>query len=53
MNMLDDDGSVNAIIPLKVINTRGFDLPQTGDHGTVMFTVIGITLMADAAVALF
>ena len=49
VNMLDDDGSVNASVPLKVINTRGFDLPQTGDHGTWMFSVIGILLMAGAA----
>ena len=52
VNMLDDDGSVNASVPLKVINTRGFDLPQTGDHGTWMFSVIGIVLMAGAAAAL-
>ena len=33
-------------------NTRGFDLPQTGDHGTWMFSVIGIMLMAGAAVVI-
>ncbi len=53
VNMLDDDGSINAFVPLKVINTRGFDLPQTGDHGTMMFTVIGIMLMAGAVVVIF
>ena len=53
VNMLADDGSVNASVPLKVVNTRGFDLPQTGDHGTWMFSVIGIVLMAGAAVILF
>ena len=47
--MLEDDGSVNAIVPLKVVNTRGFDLPPTGDNGTWMFSVIGILLMAGAA----
>lgn len=52
VNMLEDDGSVNASVPLKVINTRGFDLPQTGDHGTWMFSVIGIILMAGAAAVL-
>lgn len=52
VNMLEDDGSVNAVVPLKVINTRGFDLPQTGDHGTWMFSVIGIMLMAGAAVVI-
>ena len=49
VNMLEDDGSVNASVPLKVVNTRGFDLPQTGDHGTWMFSVVGILLMAGAA----
>ena len=52
VNMLEDDGSVNASVPLKVVNTRGFDLPQTGDHGTWMFSVIGILLMAGAAVVI-
>ena len=52
VNMLEDDGSVNASVPLKVVNTRGFDLPQTGDHGTWMFSVIGIMLMAGAAVVI-
>ena len=49
VNMLEDDGSVNASVPLKVVNTRGFDLPQTGDNGTWMFSVIGILMMAGAA----
>lgn len=52
VNMLDDDGSANAIVPLEVINTRGFDLPQTGDSGTMAFSIIGILLMACAAVVI-
>ena len=52
VNMLEDDGSINASVPLKVVNTRGFDLPQTGDHGTWMFSVIGILLMTGAAVVI-
>ncbi len=52
VNMLEDDGSVNAVAPLRVINTRGFDLPQTGDNGTMMFSVIGIALMAGAVVVI-
>ena len=51
--MLEDEGSVNASVPLTVVNTRGFDLPQTGDNGTWMFSVIGIMLMAGAAVVIF
>ena len=49
VNMLEDDGSVNAHVPLSVVNTRGFDLPETGDNGTMMFTVFGILIMAGAA----
>ena len=49
VNMLEDDGSVNAHAPLSVVNTRGFDLPETGDNGTMMFTVFGILIMAGAA----
>ena len=49
VNMLEDNGSVNAEAPLTVVNTRGFDLPETGDHGTMMFTVLGIVAMAGAA----
>ena len=49
VNMLEDDGSVNASVPLTVVNTRGFDLPKTGDNGTMMFTIFGILAMASAA----
>ena len=48
VNMAEDNGSANAEAPLTVVNTRGFDLPKTGDNGTVMFTVVGILLMAGA-----
>ena len=49
VTMLEDNGSVNAHAPLTVMNTRGFDLPETGDNGTMMFTVIGILTMVGAA----
>ena len=52
VNMLEDDGSVNAHAPLTVVNTRGFDLPETGDNGTMMFTIFGILTMAGAAVVI-
>ena len=52
VNMLEDNGSVNAEAPLTVVNTRGFDLPATGDNGTWMFSIIGIMLMAGAAVVI-
>ncbi len=48
VTMLVDGGSANAEAPLTVVNTRGFDLPETGDNGTMMFTIVGILLMAGA-----
>ena len=51
--MLEDNGSVNAEAPLTVVNTSGFNLPQTGDYGTWMFTVGGVLLMAGAAFMMF
>lgn len=52
VNMVEDNGSKNAEAPLTVVNTRGFDLPKTGDNGTMMFTVAGILLMAGAVTVL-
>ena len=53
VTMLEDNGSVNAEAPLTVVNTRGFDLPKTGDNGTMMFTIVGILLMVGAAAVLY
>ncbi len=53
VNMVEDNGSKNAEAPLTVVNTRGFDLPKTGDHGTLVFTAGGILLMACAAGVLY
>ena len=52
VNMVEDNGSKNAEAPLTVVNTRGFDLPKTGDNGTFVFTVIGVLMMAGAAAVL-
>lgn len=52
VNMVSDGESANALAPLTIVNTQGFDLPQTGDHGTWMYGVIGITLMAGALVVM-
>lgn len=49
VNMKEDNASVNALAPLTVMNTKGFNLPETGDHGTVLTTVLGIVAMAGAA----
>lgn len=40
--MPEDNGSVKADGSLTVVNTSGFNLPQTGDYGTWMFTVGGV-----------
>ena len=53
VNMVEDNGSANAEAPLTVVNTRGFDLPKTGDNGTMMFTIVGILLMVGAAAVLY
>lgn len=53
VNMVEDNGSKNAEAPLTVVNTRGFELPKTGDNGTMLFTVGGILLMAGAAFVLY
>ena len=53
VNMTEDNGSTNAEAPLTVVNTRGFDLPKTGDNGTMMFTIVGILLMVGAAAVLY
>ena len=52
VTMLTDNGSSNAEAPLTVVNTRGFDLPQTGDTGTWMFSVFGVLLMAGSLCAM-
>ena len=46
VTMLEDSGSKNAHAPLSVVNTKGFDLPATGDHGVWMYGLAGILLMA-------
>ena len=48
VNMLSDNGSDNAEAPLKVVNPRGFDLPETGDNGTWIFGAAGVALIAGA-----
>jgi LPXTG-motif cell wall-anchored protein len=52
VTMVQVNGSENAEVPLTVVNTPGFDLPQTGDHGTWMYGVIGISMMAGALVVM-
>lgn len=46
VTMLEDNGSANAEAPLTVVNTRGFDLPETGDLGTWLISASGLVIMA-------
>lgn len=50
VTMTADRGSDNAVVPLTVVNTPGFDLPQTGETGMWVFPVIGFVLMAGATI---
>ncbi len=52
VNMLEDNGSENAHAPLTVVNTRGFKLPSTGDHGVWMYGLLGILLMAGSVASI-
>ena len=49
--MEPDRGSEDAAVPLTVVNTKGFDLPRTGDSGVWQYGVFGGILMAAAAAA--
>lgn len=53
VSMKEDNGSANAEVPLTVVNTKGFDLPQTGETGNWMYGVFGVVAMAVATVAIF
>ncbi len=48
VTMLENNGSVNAQVPLTVVNTKGPDLPVTGDDGVWKYGVFGILLMTAA-----
>ncbi len=52
VDMLENNSSVNAIVPLTVINTRTPDLPVTGDDGVWMYGAFGLLLLAVAGVTL-
>lgn len=45
----NDTGSI-SLAQFKVLNQKGFNLPQTGGAGTWMFTIGGILLVAAAGV---
>ena len=45
-----DAEATNGVYTVKVPNSSGITLPITGDEGIVIFTVIGIALMAGAVI---
>ena len=47
--MTEDNGSVSAIVPFKVTNVRGPEMPKTGDRGTWLYTAGGVMLVSLAA----
>ena len=52
VNFADNDVDSNGVYTVDVANNSGIQLPVTGGTGTVIFTVIGIALMAGAVVLL-
>ena len=48
--MAEDRGSIHALVPLTVTNTRGFDLPKTGGRGNLLFYVLGAFAVLTAGV---
>lgn len=46
--MAEDNGSISALVPLTVTNTRGFDLPKTGGKGNVLIYGLGIAALLTA-----
>lgn len=52
IKMLPDGTSEDAEVEISILNTRGFDLPQTGDQGVWMYGVAGGTLMLAAVLVI-
>lgn len=52
VTMLADGASVNALVPLTVINNHGFDLPPTGAQGTWLLSILGIVGMTACGAAI-
>lgn len=53
VTMNADNGSDTAIVPLTVVNSKGFNLPATGGRGIALFTIAGIAIVAAAGSLLF
>lgn len=50
VTMLEDNGSVSALVPLTVTNTRSFDLPKTGGQGSMLLYGLGIFAVLTAGI---
>lgn len=48
VEMLEDNSSVSAIVPLTVINTASFELPKTGGSGNKLLYGMGILALLTA-----
>ena len=48
VTMNENNGSVSALVPLTVTNTRGFDLPRTGGRGNALIYGLGIAALLTA-----
>ena len=53
VTMQADGGSNNALALLSVVNTRGFDLPQTGGSGNWMYPTFGLIGFAGCIFLIF
>lgn len=53
VTMLEDRGSLNALAPLNVVNTRGIDVPQTGDWSALILPLLGGTALGMFVLFLF
>lgn len=49
---VDDDKVDHLLMTAQVANNKGLELPSTGGMGTVAFAVVGLIVMAGAAVTL-
>lgn len=49
VTMQEDDGSVNAVAPLTIMNNRNFSLPKTGGNSALLLTGLGLFAMVSAA----
>lgn len=50
VTMTADGQSVNAVVPLTVVNSAGFTLPKTGGKGMWMYAALGMLAVAAAGV---